>query len=166
MSLWAKIRGLDLGPVIICCQIFLSMKWNNSMISANLCPPPPITSPDIYAMQVIIMLLFIKSNVWLILVFHSLCHLRFSHCLDRGLIIIIIEGSADSNPSPLCPESWRIKKKNKATCGQTKIKQLSPLGNMNFSHRTFHQRTDVSAILKTIFLCKCSTHWPLLICFS
>lgn len=92
MSLGAKITGLDLGPVIICCQIFLSMKWNNSMISANLCPPFTIMCPNIYVMQMNITLLFIKSlrilstalfNVWLLLVFHCLCHLRFSHYLDK-----------------------------------------------------------------------------------
>lgn len=39
MSLGAKITGLDLGPVIMGCQIFLSVKWNKPMISANLCSP-------------------------------------------------------------------------------------------------------------------------------
>lgn len=37
ISLGAKITELDLRPVIICCQRFLSMKRNNSMISDNLC---------------------------------------------------------------------------------------------------------------------------------
>lgn len=37
MSLGAQITGLNLGPVIICCQIFLSVTWNKSVISVNLC---------------------------------------------------------------------------------------------------------------------------------
>lgn len=97
MSLGAKITGLDLGPVIICCQIFLSMKWNNSRISANLCPPSP-SCAQIF-MQCKTISRYCSLNLWGFfqpLIWPRGCSLSFTACVTSCTEVFSLLGGGES----------------------------------------------------------------------